>query len=332
MLVIGMNQTIDRTLRLPVLAAGHVLRATDVAVTAGGKAVNVCRAAATLGAPAQLVGPFAGTLGHFALDRLADEGLDVVAVEVAGEIRGTTIILEDDGRATVLNEPGPLLDDAGWKRVLAAIDELLTGGAVVAISGSVPPGTPDDAHRILIDLVHERGGRVAVDVTGDRLRQAVDAGADLVSPNLAEAEALSGTSTRGGEAVKPAHGDVAERARHVADALSRAGAGAAMVSAGSHGVAIATQSGAARWIDAPRVEVVNPIGAGDALLGSTLVSWEGGAELLAAVADGVAYAAASVAHPIGGYADMALVDSLRRHIGHDRQFDARPAKKSESGR
>src|SRR5215207_3632262 len=81
-LVIGLNQTIDRTVWLDSLAPGQVLRAADVTVTPGGKAVNVCRAATTLGVTARLVGPFPGELGRFAAGRLAAEHLDVAAVAV----------------------------------------------------------------------------------------------------------------------------------------------------------------------------------------------------------------------------------------------------------
>ena len=108
-----------------------------------------------------------------------------------------------------------------------------------------------------------------------------------------------------GEAV-----DVDDRDRSVVEARCRAagaalvalGAGAAMVSAGRHGVACVT---AARdeFVPAPAVDVVNPIGAGDALLGATLVALERGRPFELAVREGVAYAAASVADPVAGYAD-----------------------------
>ena len=87
----------------------------------GGKAVNVCRAALTLGAPARLVGPFPGRLGGVAVDLLDAEGLDVTAVPVGGELRGTTVIIEADGRTTVINEPGPPLSDAEWHDVVDAV-------------------------------------------------------------------------------------------------------------------------------------------------------------------------------------------------------------------
>ena len=317
-LVIGLNQTIDRTMQLDSLAPGEVLRAVDVAVTPGGKAVNVCRAATTLGVPARLVGPFPGELGRFATTMLVDEHLDVVAIRVDGEIRGTTVVLERSGRATVINEPGPPLDAIAWQRVLDAVSAELQPGSVVAISGSSPPGAPADAQRQLVDLVHATGGFVAVDVTGDRLLASARAGADLLSPNLAEAEAaLAGSITGDGrsrsEAVEEGGDDiratVVARAAAAAAALVEAGARAAVVSAGRHGAAYHTPAGAG-FVDAPRVDVVNPIGAGDALLGATLASIERGRPLPDAVRAGVAYAAASVAHPVAGYADTALVAGL----------------------
>ena len=318
MLVIGLNQTIDRTVRLDTLAPGEVLRAADVAVTPGGKAVNVCRAAATLGARARLVGPFPGELGRFAMGMLAAEHLDVAAVPVDGELRGTTVILEQSGRATVINEPGPPLDSGAWRRVLDAVSAELQPGSVVAISGSSPPGAPADAHRQLIELIHSRGGFVAVDVAGEHLLAAARAGADLLSPNLAEAEtalagSIDGNGHRRGEAVEAGDdGDreaVAARAAAAAAALASVGARGAVVSAGRHGAAFHGPAGAG-FVDAPTVDVVNPIGAGDALLGATLAAIEQGRLLPDAVHAGVTYAAASVAHPVAGYADPALVGRL----------------------
>ncbi|MGH9137852.1 MAG: PfkB family carbohydrate kinase, partial [Acidimicrobiales bacterium] len=92
-------------------------------------------------------------------------------------------------------------------------------------------------------------------------------------------------------------------------ALAGAGAGAAIVSAGRHGAAYRATTDAG-FVTAPTVDVANPIGAGDSLLGATLVAIERGRALPDAVALGVAYAAASVAHPTAGYADPALVSRL----------------------
>ena len=161
---------------------------------------------------------------------------------------------------------------------------------------------------------------VAVDVTGARLIEAAAAGADLVSPNLVEAEQAldaDGTSRSPdgtGEVVDLDDLDgavVAARSRTAAASLVDVGARCAMVSAGRHGVACRSED-LDVFVPAPSVTVANPIGAGDALLGATLVALERGRSLEAAVGDGVAYAAASVAHPVAGYADPSVVDEPPR--------------------
>ena len=77
---------------------------------------------------------------------------------VDGEIRGTTVVLEDGGRTTVINEPGPALDGAAWRRVLAAVGRsVIGGGAWMAVCGSVPPGVEPGAHAVLIALAYDRG-------------------------------------------------------------------------------------------------------------------------------------------------------------------------------
>lgn len=314
LVAIGLNPTLDRTLLLSGLEPGQVLRATDVTVTAGGKALNVCRAARTLGAEIVLAGPFAGDLGRYALGLIAGEGVPCRSVAVAGEVRGTTVVLEANGRATVINELGPQLSAAAWRDLRAAIVTAVQPGAFVAISGSVPPGTPSDAHEQIIGIVHAASGFVAVDANGNRLVAAAEAGADLVSPNLVEAESALGSSSaaEGTDDADHDHVDVVARATAAATALVAIGAGSALVSAGPHGVAWHGPDGTG-FVEAPSVGVVNPIGAGDSLLGATLVAMAGGAAFADAVRHGVAYAAASVAHPVAGYADPDLV--ARLHAG-----------------
>ncbi|HKR99778.1 MAG TPA: hypothetical protein VJU79_09705, partial [Candidatus Dormibacteraeota bacterium] len=56
LLVACPNLTLDRTSSINELHPGAVLRVEAVAVTPGGKGVNVCRAAAAMGVPAQLAG------------------------------------------------------------------------------------------------------------------------------------------------------------------------------------------------------------------------------------------------------------------------------------
>jgi 1-phosphofructokinase family hexose kinase len=296
-------------MRLAELRPGDVLRFSDVVVTPGGKGVNVARLARELGAEAVLVGFVPGRTGAAAAGLLGDEGVALRGVEVGGEIRSTAIVLEDGGRVTVFNEPGPALGAGDWERFEAAVDEALQGARVLACSGSLPPGAPVDAYGRLVALARARGVLSIVDVGGSQLAGALAAGADVVTPNLAEAEGL--LHGRADETVEA--GDVAvvrSRASAAAEALVARGAAHAVVTAAAAGAAVASAEGS-RWVPAPRVSVVrNPIGAGDALVGGLAVALERGEPFASALAWGVGAGAASVETDTAGVAVAERVAEL----------------------
>jgi 1-phosphofructokinase len=301
-LIAGPNLTIDRTSRIPALRPGEVLRLQDVAVTPGGKGLNVARAARALGVRAALVAFVPGRTGQAAAAMIGDEGLALRAVPVAGEIRSTSVILEPGGRATVLNEPGPALADGDWAALEAALDGSWDDHGVLVCSGSVPPGAPEDGYGRLVALARKAGRASVVDAGGVTLRAAVAAGPGVVTPNLAEAEGVE-------EAVE-ALPDAPARAVGAARRLVRDGARAAVVTAAEAGAAVASDEGA-WWIAAPRVEaVVNPIGAGDVLAAALAAGLEAGLGVVDAACRGVAAAAAGVQAPLAGDLDVGVMDAL----------------------
>ena len=150
-----------------------------------------------------------------------------------------------------------------------------------------------------------------VDAVGAQLGGALAAGADLVAPNLAEAEEL--LTGRGDHGVAAPAEDVRERAGAAARELVGRGARAAIVTAGAAGLALATTEGE-RWLAAPQVEVRNPIGAGDALVAGLGCALERGEPLEEAVVAGLAAAAASIEEPLPGRLDRARADELRRQL------------------
>ncbi|MEA2255187.1 MAG: 1-phosphofructokinase [Solirubrobacteraceae bacterium] len=315
MVIAGPNLTIDRTLTIDELRPGEVLRFERVVVTPGGKGVNVARVARELAWPAVLVGFVPGHTGVAGAALLRDEGIDLTGVAIAGELRSTAVILERGGRVTVFNEPGPPLAPGDWERFEAAIDAaldrqgVLGGSAVLACSGSLPPAAPGDAYARLVGVAHRRGALAVVDVAGAQLAAALGAGADVVTPNLAEAEGLlHGRADETVEAGDPRV--VRERALAAARELVARGAAHAVVTAAAAGAAVADGSGA-RWLDAAQVDGVgNPIGAGDAFVGGLAVALERGEDMDRAVVHGMATAAASVETETAGVVDPARVAAL----------------------
>ena len=316
MLIAGPNLTIDRTIRLDELRPGEVLRARQAHASAGGKGVNVVRVAVALGQPAELVAFLPqGRSGEAVGGWLADANVPFRGVAVPGEVRSAAIMLEDDGRTTVLNEPGPPASGADWRDYRNAVRQRLAGHGVLVCSGSTPPASPDDAYARLVRIAAEHDAIAIVDATAATLAEALAAGPDVVTPNLAEAEELLAGSGR--HAVDAVEAAIPERAAEAARALVRRGARAAVVTAGAAGLALASKLGE-RWLDAPNVAALNPIGAGDALVAGLGSALERGEPLEDAVIAGMAAASASVEQQLPGRVDAARARELREWLGRGR--------------
>jgi 1-phosphofructokinase family hexose kinase len=297
-----------------------VCRPRRAEVTAGGKGVNVVRALLALGDPGTLVGLTPAGGGDRLEELLRVEGLRFVPVGVAGEARSATIVVEDSGRATVLNEPGPDLGAGDLDRLVDAVAaELGSGHRSLAGSGSLPPGLPADAYARLVATARDGGAVSVIDGARDALAAVLPAGPDLVTPNLDEAEGL--VTGRAVERVAPADADsVPDRALAAARMLLDRGARRALVTVGEHGAAYSDGS-TEQWLPAPPARVANPIGAGDAVVAGVLAALECGSEpdWLRAVRHGVAVASAAVEHPVAGQIDAdrarALSAGLRQRAG-----------------
>jgi 1-phosphofructokinase family hexose kinase len=312
-IVVSPNLCFDRTLWVEAFEAGTVSRPHRVEITAGGKGVNVARTVHDLGATCTLLAFVADHGGEELLRLLAEEQIDVVAVAVDGSVRSATIVIEDSQRATVFNEPGPVVHSA--KALLAALASALDGGSqepghdLVVCSGSLPPGLPDDTYAQITRLAHEHGATCVVDGARSALAEVLPAGPDLVCPNLDEAEGLTSGAVL--ESSHQAHelDDVRERAISAAHALRARGAVRAVVTASSHGAAYADESGD-RWIPAPSVQVANPIGAGDSFVGGVAAALAEGTTWPDAVHRGVVVASAAVEQARAGRVDPRRVTEL----------------------
>lgn len=315
-LIVSPNLTVDRTVRIARLQLGAVLRPDRAVVTAGAKGVNVARVLAALGEPARLVGFVPDEDRELAARLFGREPLELLSVPVPGELRVATIYLEDDGRVTVLNEPGPDVDADDWQRLERTVEAASRDGdeRILVCAGSLPPGSPPDGYGRLTRLAHAAGIEVVVDAARRMLAAALPANPDLVTPNLAEAERALGRSRGDHDAELDESGDdVPQRAVTAAEALVEAGARAAVVTAGGSGVALAVGD-AGRWIPAVPVKVVNPIGAGDSFVAGYVHARQAGASTLEAVVHGMATAGASCEQQLAGGVEPDRVEALARRI------------------
>lgn len=311
MLIAAPNLCLDITIALPRLVPGSVARATATDTCAGGKGANVARAAIALGATPTLAGFLPMRDGHHFVELLARDGVALRFVDVEGVLRVASVLLEDDGRVSVINGRGPDVDAGSWLLFTGLVADTVTGSGVLVCSGSLPPGVGVDGYAQLVEIGHRAGVPVVVDAAPEVLGAALQSRPDLVSPNLSEAEGL--LFGRVDEQVDEVGADIPDRAVRAAAGLHAAGAVRAVVTAGSAGAALCTANGT-WWLSAAPVHLVNPIGAGDCFAAGAALALISGADDIEVVRRGMAAASASCEKPTAGRLDPARAAELFEKI------------------
>ncbi len=308
MLVVCPNPTVDRQVILSAVEPGNVLRASENKAFPAGKAVSAARGSRANGARPEVHVLLPDEGADWYETTLRDEGMNVVSHRYPGVVRETILLYEDSGRVTVINGNGAAVEPERWREFVKAVcDRILPGGWVVC-SGSFPPGVTEADVTDFVTRVVRAGGRLALDTGPTWLAAGIAGRPALISPNLAEAEAvLSGADTP--EPVEPG-ADALRRAELAAVKLQSRGVSHVTVTAGAAGVAWATPDGTGK-LPGIEVEVRNPIGAGDAFLGG-LLSWlEVGWSFPEAVRWGMATACAAIGQWSPGAASAE--DAARYH-------------------
>ncbi len=287
LLVITPNPALDRTMVFRGLRLGAVHRTSQVIVAAGGKGLNVARAARALGQPALVCGPLGGHTGEQVAHLAAEEGLLCRwTSHGAGETR-TCVLLVDPEAAdgTALNEVGPPLGGAGWAAFARdALDASASVDMCVA-AGSLPPGVPPADLGALIRELGERGRRVVVDTSGAALLAAVEARPWGLKVNGHEAGELLGRLVA----------DVPAALAAVEELLGR-GLTLAAVSLGALGC-VAGAADERWWARPPALRVQSTVGSGDSLMAGLTTGLLRGQPLAEALRQGVACGAADALTP-----------------------------------
>jgi tagatose 6-phosphate kinase len=309
-LTVTLNLALDVTYRVRGLVPETSVRVDEVRERAGGKGVNVARVLHELGVPVVVTGFVGGRTGDVVRADLAAAGLPDALVPIDGETRRTVAIVDDDGRVTILLEPGPVIDAGDWSRCLERYETAARDADAVAVSGSLPRGLPVDAYGELVARARALDRPVILDASGAAFAAALGGRPDLVKPNRDELfEATGGPTPAPGAPVDL--DDVVARAGR----LREAGAGAVVVSLGPDGLLAVTDDGALHAaLPAGTTVTGNPTGAGDAAVAALARGLAAGDSWRDRLADAVALSAAAVLHPIAGGFDAAAYARLAGQV------------------
>ncbi len=249
------NTAMDRTYRVANFGPGKFHHTSNFTVVAGGKGVNVARVLSTLGHKSTVTGFAGGIVGRFVVAELRRLEIKPAFAEIAEESRLVQNFIDPvAGTETRVDELGPLVSPHELRRLERRWTELLAEAQIAIIAGSTPRGIPDTLYRDLVSAAHQAGVPVIVDAHDELLAQSIAAAPTIITPNLAELQALVGRQLTVPQGVQQGAGELIQQ-----------GIELVLTSLGAVGAIAVTPSGC--WlVQAPEVEAVSSVGSGDAMV------------------------------------------------------------------
>lgn len=286
-LTVTLNPTLDMSTDADHVVPEAKIRCDTPTLDPGGGGTNVARAVKILGGQATALVALAGFRGQQVAALLDREALSYHSFDLPGETRLSLAVGNRAGGDQYrFAMPGPTWRDEDVIRCLSRIKDTLPAGALLVLSGSMPPGVTPDFIAELSDAAHAARARLILDTSGPALAVAAQGDKSPLSVlrlDRGESEALAGRPL-------PTAADSADFGLTL---LERHAAERVVMGRGAEGSVLVAPSGAF-FAQGPEVPVRSKVGAGDSFLGAFTLSLARNEPLEQTLCHGVAAASAAV--------------------------------------
>lgn len=257
-LTITANPSVDMSYQLDSFNIDGVTRTDKVIKHAGGKGIHVGYVLHELGKGVVHSGFVGGKLGEFIEEGLKEKNQEARFIKIKEPTRNCLAILHE-GRQTEILEAGPTISQAEREEFIEKLDEISEDCSVISMSGSLPKGLDSSFYKEVIAYGKSHNKFVAVDTSGQTLKDVVNAEIkpDLIKPNETEVADLLGE-----EITKD----------NIKDALKKAPLSEieyVIVSLGKDGAVVKAGDRIFK-ASVPKVTAINPVGSGDSSLAGAI--------------------------------------------------------------
>lgn len=269
----------------------------------GGKGTHISINLSLMGIRNTAVGVVMGPTGDEILEALGSMNIDVRFIRLEeGNSRTNYVLVDNSKNCTLIAEKGKLMDEDVIERLKQLYQSIIKKGDIVVISGDASNQRNTNLQKELMDIAKDRGAKVCLDASGEHLYQGVRNGPFLIKPNLDELSTLYGKEIHNVQDILMAM-----------DILKDFGIENIVVSCGGEG-SFAYSEGKYYHVAAPRVEVKNTVGCGDALLSGLLAGLERKLPMQENLRQATAVAAATAMNEATVGFDVKTADKLIKEI------------------
>ena len=303
-LTVTPNPCVDKTVFIDTLEVGSFMRSGKCTCIPGGKGTNVSRAVKALGGKTTALVVVGGHPGAHVVDMIEhQDGVECVPVWVASQTRTITTVLEESiHRQTAFFEPGSLVTQDEFENIKAVFRIALEGARIATLNGTVSDPSIKTLYRELIPMARERGVITILDSHGPEFALGLDSAPFMVKPNVAEAEEVVGYPL-----------DTDDAKWGAVDSFHDRGIECVVLSLGKDG-AFVSRAGERLHAIPPKIDEVNPVGSGDALVAGFAVGLIEGMSLDEAARLGCAAGTANAMSWDIGHFAKAEVDAVAEKV------------------
>ena len=190
---VSMNPSIDRTLTVDGFIPGGLNRIVAKRDVAAGKGINVALTVSELGLDSECVGFMYRDGASQFEKRLMLNSTPYDFIWCEGSVRTNIKVFDrSTGTITELNESGMNVTEENLSKMVDLVVRHAENSDYLILSGSLPPGCPQDYYRTLIHAVEGLGCRCVLDADGERLKFGLEARPFMIKPNRYELETMIG--------------------------------------------------------------------------------------------------------------------------------------------
>jgi len=277
-ITLTLNPALDCASTTERIVADGKLRCSSPIFEPGGGGINVSRAIHKLGGESVAIYPAGGSTGQHLTHLLEQEGVSASPASCAHWTRqNLNVVTTSDNAQYRFIMPGAELT-IEEQSALLAIFEANKDAEYCVISGSVAENMPGDIVADVITFCQAQKIKVIYDGSGTSLENAVNRGGlYLIKPNANELAVLTDS-----DFIEPA--ELEEKSRQI---IKQGKAEIVLVSLGPQGALLVTKD-ICEQVVPPRVQKNSTVGAGDSLVGATVLSLAEGMSIREAARRGVA--------------------------------------------
>ena len=281
-LTICPNPSIDCTIELDNLNVGMLNRVRNKVETYSGKALNVAKGIARLGAKSIATGFMFDDHGTMFEHVLEKEGVEHAFVYSKGGARVNYKIIDKRSMLTEINDRGETVDRNKQLELIEKVKSLSKDIDIAVVSGSLPSGVKPSFYKEIVSVIPENV-KVIVDTEKANMEEALSGRkVFMVKPNLRELESFTEKDIK-------TKRDMIEACKKYLDM----GVENVLVSLGADG-ALLTNGKTHYFCKSQNVAVNSTVGAGDCMISAVCVGLSQGKSMKEILQMSVAAGTASI--------------------------------------